>query len=201
LSCVFVLEAGRELEERRPRGPSRPGAYTGSLKLSKEVGQKILPPYPPRELMGVTSWGTFKEYSKSFLAFAFVDPGAHLKLARYAGRRRRYLYRLEELSIVIEPRLLLLCDLNWVEPPPPNQIRPATTACQDHHSTLISVEVGYRLSGSSGTTIQAMMYAISPAPKDSTKIKVISLTMIGSISKYSARPPQIPAITRFFLER
>ncbi|MGD0953863.1 MAG: hypothetical protein ABR985_15985 [Methanotrichaceae archaeon] len=51
--------------------------------LSKEVGQKILPPYPPRELMGVTSWGTFKEYSKSFLAFVFVDPGAHLALAKW----------------------------------------------------------------------------------------------------------------------
>jgi hypothetical protein len=33
--------------------------------------------------MGVTSWGTFKEYSKSFLAFAFVDPGAHLALAKW----------------------------------------------------------------------------------------------------------------------
>ena len=64
---------------------------------------------PSARALWVTSWGIL-------FALAFVDPGVHLALARWLVEGAVDLYRLEELSIVIEPGLLILCDLNWVEP-------------------------------------------------------------------------------------
>jgi len=79
--------------------------------------------------------GNFQGVLEAFFALSFIAPGVYLEFAWWLVESAVDLYRLEELIIVLEPCLLLLCDLYWVEPANPIGIRPATAAHQDRQST------------------------------------------------------------------
>ena len=59
--------------------------------------------------------------------------------------------------------------------------------------------IGYIPYGASGITSAQMMYASNPHPPASVKMTHPSLTIVGSILKYSATPPQTPEIVLLVL--
>src|SRR6202166_1563096 len=55
--------------------------------------------------------------------------------------------------------------------------------------------------GAGGSAIQRIKYARTPVPANNTRSSHTMRTSVGSRSKYSARPPQTPAIFLFVVER